>query len=65
MLLAPESEVSERLAVKDLEDFTRAAVRVVQELVVELTIQPGGTVGQGFDPTRDCRGPFSIPFVSS
>lgn len=57
MLLTPESEVSERLAVKDLEDFTRAAVRVAQdlfgarqpdqpqELVVELTIQPGGTVG--------------------
>ncbi|MBC8188097.1 MAG: hypothetical protein H8E78_07830 [Proteobacteria bacterium] len=57
MLLTPESEAPERLAVKDLKDFTRAALQVVQglfgarqpdqpqELVVELTIQPGGTVG--------------------
>lgn len=57
VLLTPEDEISDRLEITELGNFTRAQYQVVadlfreltpdrpQELVVEATIQPGGMVG--------------------
>ena len=57
VLLTPEPEIAERLEIKELGNFTRALHQVVQELflavtpdqaqalVVEVQIQPAGTIG--------------------